>query len=149
MSSTFPPDFGGMPPFGSEGFRKEAESRAQEAMGYVSDPEKVLMRNALKIVVAGAKLVHVLPALRRIYDDPQHSLFTDDLRQGISPEMRAYNAEMRRKQVGALIHLISTIERTSMRQKLDGPRIEKEAQENAVSRALENLGITEDHEPGK
>ena len=137
MPDTFPPS---VPDYGSEEFRNNAEEQIQNAFMGAADPEAVVVKSVLKFMVSGSRMQPFLPILKQIYANPEHKIFTEDARN-LSPEMRAYTAKMRQKQVGALIHFLNVIEQTRMRQHLEAPRIEKEAEKSAVDRAMESLGI--------
>lgn len=106
----------------------------------VPDEDQVLVDRVLKILYAVARLTPHLSRLKVIAENADHPLFAHpDLT--ISPEMKEHMRLMRKAQLGALVNVISIMQKTSLKTVAEAPKIERQAQKSAVDKAMEGLGI--------
>ena len=126
------------------GSHPSADEFARDAAAAMRGHDDADIVNAIaKILKDSAALVPHIPRIAEICKDENHPIFVDT-RPELSPEMKFHMAQMRRFQIRGFIQLMRIILNTQKKTAADAPLIESAARDNAVDRAMENLGIDDD-----
>ncbi len=126
-----------------EEFLRRMEAVARDGILSASGSDADIVRRTITILVDCARLVPFLQRLKEIVQNENHPLFNGPY-STLSPEMKKHMGLMRQAQVGALLHVIRIIKKTTEQTAAATPKINEETKRNAVDESMRRIGLSDE-----